>query len=173
MSAQAIIDHARELGITLRANGGNLHYAPKSAAPPELIEEMRANKSALLAALSRPEDCIEQRSLLAWAAGMNRLGDLVVLDRVVSYIERPATTVTTKRAGYFAVLYLSWINAGRVSKAPHSCPDPEEERTCPICGPCPVCGPGCAERLEAEGWQALRALRTAVEGTQAKEKEHE
>ena len=39
MSAQAIIDHARELGITLRANGGNLHYAPKSAAPPELVEE--------------------------------------------------------------------------------------------------------------------------------------
>ena len=53
MNAQTIIDHAHELGIALRVEGDHIYYAPKSAAPPEFVEELRQHKAELLERLRR------------------------------------------------------------------------------------------------------------------------
>lgn len=54
MAPTEILDRARELGITLAAQGDTITARPKGATPPELAQAIRAHKRELLAHLQRP-----------------------------------------------------------------------------------------------------------------------
>ena len=53
MNAQAVLEQARELGITVQTDGIDLIYWPKTAAPPEFVGTMGANKASLVEYLNR------------------------------------------------------------------------------------------------------------------------
>lgn len=55
MNAEVVVQRARELGITLRVDGGVIKYAPKSAAPPDFVEELRQHKPEVMAFLAKPQ----------------------------------------------------------------------------------------------------------------------
>ena len=46
-----ILDELRRRGVEYRVNGDRFEFRPTSAVPPDLIEKLRQNKAALLAAL--------------------------------------------------------------------------------------------------------------------------
>ena len=53
MNAQAVLEQARELGITVQTDGIDLIYWPKTSAPAEFVETMGANKASLVEYLNR------------------------------------------------------------------------------------------------------------------------
>ena len=53
MNVQAVLEQARELGITVQTDGIDLIYRPKTATHPEFVETLRANKASLVEYLSR------------------------------------------------------------------------------------------------------------------------
>ncbi len=55
MNAQAIMERARMLGVTLTVAGDRIRYAPKSGTPAEFVEQLREHKSELLAYLAAAE----------------------------------------------------------------------------------------------------------------------
>lgn len=48
MNAEAIVQLAHELSITLSLAGDRIRYAPKSATPPNLVEMLRQHKAELI-----------------------------------------------------------------------------------------------------------------------------
>ena len=47
-SAEAILERAAELGVTLTVAGDLLQVRPKSAAPPDFVDDLRENKPAII-----------------------------------------------------------------------------------------------------------------------------
>ena len=56
MNVDAIVQRADSLGITLSIIGDRIRYSPKSRAPEDFIEALRASKGELLAYLSGASD---------------------------------------------------------------------------------------------------------------------
>ena len=54
MDATAILDRLFELGVSVRAEGGNVVIQPASKTPPELKDAIRGNKAEVLALLANP-----------------------------------------------------------------------------------------------------------------------
>lgn len=48
MSAETVVQHAQELGITLTLNGDKIQMRPGSAASPDFVDELRRNKDEVL-----------------------------------------------------------------------------------------------------------------------------
>ena len=69
MEANSIVDRARDLGVTLTADGDRIKYAPKSRTPPDLVEALRSNKREILLCLNknRRDETYETKKLLSWA----------------------------------------------------------------------------------------------------------
>ena len=57
MSAEAVIQQAEELGITLTLYGDTIRYQPKSAASTGFVDELRKHKAELMAALLEQPIC--------------------------------------------------------------------------------------------------------------------
>ncbi len=80
-----LLAEARRFGITIRAEGDRLKMNAAEPPPADLLEKLRTNKSAILAALTEPEsqsDDFEERAALVeygadvpreWAEGFTRL----------------------------------------------------------------------------------------------------
>ncbi len=54
-AAHELLAQVLSHGVTLRAEGEVLHYRPKSALPPDLVEQLRARKAEVLALLRTEE----------------------------------------------------------------------------------------------------------------------
>ena len=54
MTAITLIKDLARLGIQLKADGGRLRYAPRSAVTPALAEQIKAHKGELLEILRNP-----------------------------------------------------------------------------------------------------------------------
>ena len=71
-TVQEILRRADELGIRLSPEGESICYAPKSAAPRDFVEDLRANKPTVLAYL-RETSSDSERSMVSavkrWADG--------------------------------------------------------------------------------------------------------
>ena len=57
MSAEAVIQQAKELGITLTLYGDAIRYQPKSAASLDFVDELRKHKAELFALLEQSAIC--------------------------------------------------------------------------------------------------------------------
>ena len=117
MDALAVIGKAKELGISLRADGEYIYYRPEEAAPPEFVEMLRQYKADLLACLSRQSHAESGQgipALLAWAAELSEQGR--VLSDPVSYVEAPQRTVATQRVSWYASHYLRTITSARIGQ---------------------------------------------------------
>lgn len=53
MNATELLERLTALGVTVTANGDKLRLEPASRIPPAMMEELRANKPAVIAALAR------------------------------------------------------------------------------------------------------------------------
>lgn len=65
MSPAEILDRVHGAGVRLRAEGESIIASPKEAVTAEVIELVRQNKPALLAALARPATHVTDVTLLA------------------------------------------------------------------------------------------------------------
>ena len=59
MRVEAIVEHAKELGITLTIAGDKILYRPKSSTPPEFVEMLRKYKPEVIDYFRRDELVIE------------------------------------------------------------------------------------------------------------------
>ena len=71
MSAEAVIQQAKELGITLTLYGDAIRYQPKSAASLDFVDELRKHKAELFALLEQSAICANsltphERHQLPW-----------------------------------------------------------------------------------------------------------
>ena len=116
MQAEAIIERARSLGISLSAVGDRIQYTPKSLAPKEFVDELREHKPEVLVHLRHQEtECaLETEGLLAWACELAE-HDMVLPDPI-SYTEASLRTVTTTRISWYARQYLNTISFARLQQ---------------------------------------------------------
>jgi hypothetical protein len=56
MNATSLLDELRSRGVTLEARGDRLRFRPANAVPPDLVEQLRANKGEVIALLERDSD---------------------------------------------------------------------------------------------------------------------
>ncbi len=152
MNAEAVVQQARELGITLSIAGDRIRYAPKSQAPEDFIAALREHKLEIIDYLSRGPAELEpgdHSSLLGWAS--EQAEQLADLSLPVTYIEAPRRTVTTTRVSWYATRYLQVIIYARQQRQRGGwgqwAPDWWKER-------------------EDEALAALAALKTALEKTE-------
>ncbi len=54
MLATEILTALQEVGVTVRVNGDKLLVEPRSHVPEDLVQEIRANKTAIMATISSP-----------------------------------------------------------------------------------------------------------------------
>ena len=80
MNAATLLRDLEERGVRFEAEDGRLRYhAPTGVLTPEIIDELRARKTELLALLSclEPPDVQRARDLAAaWRGAVRELGDL-------------------------------------------------------------------------------------------------
>ena len=80
MNTATLLHELEERGVRFEAEDGRLRYhAPAGVLTPEIIDELRARKTELLALLvsSEPPDLHESRDLAAaWRGAVRELGDL-------------------------------------------------------------------------------------------------
>ena len=123
MNALAVIESAREIRISLRANGGYIYYRPEQAAPPEFVEMLRQNKAKLLDYLNRESVAsldMSNSALLAWASELAEQDK--VLSDSVAYMESPRRPITTERVSHYAGIYPKTIvRAGHHQQLPGFC----------------------------------------------------
>jgi hypothetical protein len=77
VDATAILDRLSELGVKTTVQGGRLHFEPGSRIPPDLVEEIRANKQVLALAIQPPE-------ALKWALTQKQEEILTMRKRLAS-----------------------------------------------------------------------------------------
>lgn len=116
MEANSIVERARLLGVTLTAAGDKIHYAPKSRAPPDLVEALCSNKRDVLLYLNKELDdkTCERKKLLSWAARLAE--ENLLLSEPVTYAEAPLRTVTTFRISWYADHYLAVVTYARLQQ---------------------------------------------------------
>lgn len=89
MSAEAVIQRAERLGVTLTVVEDRIRCSPKSAVPPDFIEVLRLHKSEVINHLRQHGADIAH--LLAWASELSEKN--ITLDQPVSYLEAPLRTI--------------------------------------------------------------------------------
>jgi hypothetical protein len=113
MEANSIVERARDLGVTLTADGDRIKYAPKSRTPPDLVEALRSNKRDVLLYLNkdREDETRETQKLLSWAAYLAE--ENLILSQPVTYVEAPLRTITTYQISWYAAHYLAAVTHAR------------------------------------------------------------
>ena len=112
-----IVRRAEEQGIQLRVVGDRVRYGPKSTAPAELVEELRAHRAEVLEYLSARDSDMSPRDvggLLNWASELSQRD--LVLQSPVRFVEAPLRVVTTGRASHYAGQYLKTIASARLNR---------------------------------------------------------
>lgn len=110
MTAHALLDHLRQHGLRIAADGLNIRVrGPEAALTPGVLEAIRRQKSALLALLAAKQEPIK---------------------------DEPLTPEVTRRAKLFGKQIDAWIAADRIAVPLLLLPDAPE----PTRGHCVSCG---------------------------------
>ena len=115
MGVDLIIERAKELGVTLRADGGTLRYYPKSRTPDDLVDALRQHKEEVLAYLAKDSASGPAASLLGWASELAQQD--VVLDAPITFVETPLRNLTTAEVSTWVARYLRTITRARINQA--------------------------------------------------------
>jgi|WetSurMetagenome_2_1015567.scaffolds.fasta_scaffold17808_3 hypothetical protein len=114
MDAEAILQRANELGITLTLHGDRIRYSPKSLTPDDFVETLREHKAEVMAYLRERGQAQESSDLLAWAAHLAE--ENMTLSEPIRYIEVTQRAVTTCRVSWYATHYLGVIAYARLEQ---------------------------------------------------------
>jgi hypothetical protein len=114
MNAEAIVQRARELGITLIVVGDRIRYTPKSITPDDLVEELREHKPEVMSYLRQIGQIQGLPDVLDWASHLAE--DNITLSSPVRYVEVQPRTVTTCRVSWYATHYLGEIAYSRLEQ---------------------------------------------------------
>lgn len=80
VDAQAVLDHAKLLGIVLRVEEGRIRYRPKSAAPVEFVDTLREHKPQVMALLQAQANALPKGYRLKYSDAQaigEELGEIV------------------------------------------------------------------------------------------------
>ena len=110
-----IIERAKEMGVTLRADGGTLRYYPKSRTPGDLVDALRQHKEEVLKYLSKYSAYGPTASLLGWASQFAQQD--IVLEVPVTFVEAPLRRLTTAEVSSCVGKYLRIITRAQINQA--------------------------------------------------------
>jgi hypothetical protein len=153
MDAADILQRLQDLGVGVRAEGGNIIVNPASRVPPELKPWIRQQKAAILELLAGPApspsdaDGPDPAGLLAWAA--RAAEDGLVTPHPVQFLETPLRPYTTTEVGRYCREKLRFLALARSNL---------------VTGGWGRFTPEWWREMEAEALQALSALKAAIDG---------
>jgi hypothetical protein len=153
MDAADILQRLQDLGVGVRAEGGNIIVNPASRVPPELKPCIRQQKAAILELLAGPApspsdaDGPDPAGLLAWAA--RAAEDGLVTPQPVQFLETPVRPYTTTEVGQYCREKLRFLALARSNL---------------VTGGWGRFTPEWWREMEAEALQSLSALKAAIDG---------
>ena len=124
MNAKTVLNRLSELGVTARAEGGNVLLNPGSKVPPELKDAVRENKPGILDLLAGNSGDLDHdpewqpgdstADLLAWAAEAAEAG--LIISCPIHFLETPLRPYTTTEIGRYCRKQLKFLSLARSNK---------------------------------------------------------